>query len=93
MLTGYGAPSRWAELNLRICLRFLGVERIQETGGRRQNTGAVFRALLSTVFCLLYSMDLGMLYRKSEVADNVKTLITASLDFKERSKACPSATS
>jgi hypothetical protein len=34
-------------------------------------------------------MDVGLLYRKSEVADNVKTLITASLDFKERSKACP----
>jgi hypothetical protein len=34
-------------------------------------------------------MDVRLLYRKSEVADNVKALITASLDFKERSKACP----
>jgi DNA-binding transcriptional LysR family regulator len=33
-------------------------------------------------------MDVGLLYRKSEIADNVKTLITASLDFKDRSKPC-----
>jgi DNA-binding transcriptional LysR family regulator len=34
-------------------------------------------------------MDVGLLYSKSEAADNVKTLVTASLDFKERSKGCP----
>jgi DNA-binding transcriptional LysR family regulator len=33
-------------------------------------------------------MDVGLLYRKSEAADNVKTLVTASMDFKERSKGC-----
>jgi LysR family transcriptional regulator, benzoate and cis,cis-muconate-responsive activator of ben and cat genes len=31
-------------------------------------------------------MDVGLLYRKSEAAQNVRKLITSSLDFKERSK-------
>lgn len=33
-------------------------------------------------------MDVGLLYRKSETAENVKKFIASSLDFKEGSKQC-----